>query len=174
MLQATARTLRVGQYSSRKDMGFSRWQPSGQLLAWSNADDHSIDVVEYGSGNRIQRFAGHTESVVKMAFSQNGKYFASASDDRTMRIWDMKSGKVIEVLSLPKAEVKELLFLSDDERLVGSFENLGITVWESPAKRNSSVQAARRRRRGVRKAIDGSDRCRSEQIEDRRMNSFLC
>ena len=41
---------------------------------------------------------GHSEPVLSVAYSPDGKHIASASLDRTVKIWDSTSGKEVSVL----------------------------------------------------------------------------
>jgi len=50
------------------------------------------------SGERQQRFSGHTKDVEAVAFHPNQKWLVSASEDATMKIWDIVSGE--ELLSV--------------------------------------------------------------------------
>ena len=36
---------------------------------------------------------GHTESVVSVAYSPDGKTLASGSEDKTIKLWDVATGK---------------------------------------------------------------------------------
>ena len=42
---------------------------------------------------------GHTDSVLSVAFSPDGKLLASGSDDNTVRIWDMATGQELQILT---------------------------------------------------------------------------
>jgi WD40 repeat protein len=39
---------------------------------------------------------GHTESVDSVAISSDNRYIVSGSDDNTIKIWDLKSGKLLK------------------------------------------------------------------------------
>ena len=53
------------------------------------ATDNSIRVWDAASGKELQRYTGHTELVNGLAVASQGNMFASTSEDKTIRIWEL-------------------------------------------------------------------------------------
>ena len=41
---------------------------------------------------------GHSEGVFSVAYSPDGKHVVSGSNDRTVKVWDAQTGKLVSVL----------------------------------------------------------------------------
>ena len=54
---------------------------------WRKGADKLIKLWEMPSGEFIQTLEGHTEGISDIAWSHDGEHLASASDDKTIRIW---------------------------------------------------------------------------------------
>ena len=54
------------------------------------AADKVVKLWDIDNGELIQTLEGHTEGVSDIAWSHDGDYLASASDDKTIRIWSIE------------------------------------------------------------------------------------
>jgi WD40 repeat protein len=85
------------------------WSPDGKQLV-SGSFDHSLKLWEAGSGKLIREFRaykekefdkGHRDGVYCVAFSPDGKFLASAGNDRAIKIWNGATGQVVRDLVNP-------------------------------------------------------------------------
>ena len=72
------------------------YSPDGKYFV--NTFHDGIKLCETSTGNLINTFNGHTHLIKSVIYSPNGKYVASASWDKTIKIWKVESGKCIKTL----------------------------------------------------------------------------
>src|SRR5882724_7512154 len=67
---------------------------------------------------------GHSNSVDSVAFSADGKTLASGSKDKTIKLWEVATGRGLRTLAGHSDEVRSLGFSMDGRTLAsGSMDN---------------------------------------------------
>jgi len=73
---------------------------------------------------------GHDDTVWYVAFSNAGDKIASASDDQTVRLWDVSTGNALQVLRDHDEAVYAVAFSNDDTVVVSASKDELVRVWE--------------------------------------------
>jgi WD40 repeat protein len=74
---------------------------------------------------------GHTSSVNGMAFSANDTRLASASSDKTVKVWDVDRGQELLTLEGHTGGVRGVAFSPDGQRLASASSDETIKVWDA-------------------------------------------
>ncbi len=104
--------------------------PNGQWLAASGfGERHNAFLWNMASKQRID-LIGHTDRVQKITFSPDGQRLLTVSHDKTAKVWDVSTGKVI--VSLPAGTTLWNGVFSPDGRQVVTIGEDGIgRIWDS-------------------------------------------
>lgn len=73
---------------------------------------------------------GHTDSVYSIRYSPDGKTLASGSLDKTVRIWDIKSGECLHVLKGHSDAVHYVCYSPDGKTLSSSSADKTVILWD--------------------------------------------
>ncbi|OAQ74405.1 WD domain-containing protein [Purpureocillium lilacinum] len=79
----------------------------------------------------IQTLEGHVDWVLSVAFSADGQRLASASADRTAKIWDAATGKCVQTLEGHSGRVFSVTFSADGQRLASASSGRTAKIWDA-------------------------------------------
>ena len=65
------------------------------------------------SGQELRCFEGHTDCVMSVCFSPDGRYALSGSNDKTLRLWEVASGKELRRFEGHTTDVNSVCFSPD-------------------------------------------------------------
>ncbi|KAK3169687.1 hypothetical protein OEA41_009071 [Lepraria neglecta] len=79
----------------------------------------------------LQTLEGHSDLVNSVVFSHDSKHLASASDDKTLKIWDASNGKCLQTLEGHSHLVNSVVFSHDSKHLASASDDKTLKIWDA-------------------------------------------
>jgi WD40 repeat protein len=78
----------------------------------------------------VATLTGHTRNVWSVAFSPDGRLLASGSNDNTIKLWEVASGREVRILTGHSGAVFSVAFSPDGRLLASGSYDTTIKLWE--------------------------------------------
>lgn len=107
----------------------------GELLV-SGSDDFTLHLWDpLKTRKPLQRMTGHQQPINFVQYSPDGTMIASASFDKSVRIWNGFNGKFLMVFRAHVQSVYQVAWSADSRLLVSSSKDSTIKLWDLKKKK---------------------------------------
>jgi ribosome assembly protein 4 len=115
-----------------KYQSFRREQGTERIV--SGSDDFTLFIWHPEESKQpIKRLTGHQQAVNHIVFSPDGRYFASASFDKKVKVWNGFSGDFLCTLTGHVGAVYQVAWSGDSRFLVSASKDSTAKLWEMPS-----------------------------------------
>ena len=105
--------------------------PEGKYVLTASADNN---IRKWKKDRQhikfVTRYRGHDAPVRNITFSENGRFFASGSQDQTAILWN-RDGERLQRLRGHKRSVNQVVFSDNDEYIITASFNDNAKIWKN-------------------------------------------
>ena len=80
----------------------------------------------------VRTFSGHSEDVLSLDLSPDGRWLATGSADDSVRLWEVATGRSVAVLQGHTDDVRSVAFSPLGDRLASASEDGTVRLWSVP------------------------------------------
>lgn len=112
------------------------YSPDNQYFAFARGT--SIELFNAGNDTRLADFngsvnnysAGHSKDINDITFNSSTTLMATASNDKTVKIWKVPTGEVKLTINENKSEIIRLRFTSSDKKVLALSADNNVTLYD--------------------------------------------
>ena len=94
----------------------------------------NLPRVPQSQKNTLFICSGHSSRVTSVAWSPNGTHLASASYDKTIRLWNATNGQHIQTYRGHSGRVNAVAWSPDSSRFVSASDDGSVRIWNTTSK----------------------------------------
>ncbi|HBI46073.1 MAG TPA: hypothetical protein DDY78_24940, partial [Planctomycetales bacterium] len=91
--------------------------------------NEEVDADPKGPIGEVRQFEGHTGEIRGLAVSPDGKQLLTASFDKTVRLWDVATGRELQRCEGHTEKVHGVVFLPDGVRALSASDDKTVRLW---------------------------------------------
>lgn len=110
------------------DINVARWIDDENIVVSCDNFDPQIKIIDIRNGNIVKKFTGHEAGVFAVCIDKKYSRLISAAEDRTVKVWDIHSEKLIASLEHPVDA--ESVILTNDAIITGCDDG-NLYFWSS-------------------------------------------
>jgi WD40 repeat protein/serine/threonine protein kinase len=114
--------------------------PAGDIATYCDGTE-TAHLLDLASG-AVRPLVGHAGKVTAVAFSPDGRFVATGSQDRTMKLWDVAAGREVRTLGgQGSAAVTTLCFAPDGRAVLSGGQDGSLKLWDAGGGREVRTYA---------------------------------
>ena len=90
-------------------------------------------------GNLLSTLTGHNKSVKAVAITPDGQKALSASDDDTLKLWDLETGKILSTFTGHNRSVQAVAITPDGKKALSASSDNTLKLWDLQTGENIST-----------------------------------